>query len=206
MNQMIKRLAWAYLILLNMNLCGQGDSSFVNPMYHCGFSIGCNKNLLLTKSATTEPLNVFHGYGFRLGIFSEHELTRNIWISPRLETSFNNSDIKSSNGEMSYEVMRLHTDLMVHLSVKKQTNKLTQVMYVGPAFRYPLISNIERRFTPGNYSDLAIDLGYSLETKTNYCIFDPEIRYSVGLLNINKNPALKHVYMHTLSLLLNIKA
>lgn len=203
---MKKSLTWLPLLLFTLSLQGQNDSDFVNPLHHCGFSIGYNKNILFAKARSADSMKVVNGNGFRLGIFSEHAVTRNIWISPRLETSFNNSGIKSINGEISYEVMGLHSDLMLHLIFKRTVGKLTHVAYFGPAFRYPIISNSEKRFSPGNYSDLAIDIGYSFESKTKYYIFSPEIRYSIGTLNINKDPILKHVYMHTFSILLNLKA
>ena len=83
--------------------------------------------------------------------------------------------------------------------------KTIPYILAGPNFRLPLKNKSKSSTEFENKPDLTLDFGIGLENRLKYFIFAPEIRYSLGLLNVNENPTFQSLNYHNISLVLNFK-
>jgi hypothetical protein len=89
---------------------------------------------------------------------------------------------------------------MVPVLVKMPREKHKPYFFVGPKVKIPLTKqNTASTIYSGN-TDLAIDFGIGLDNVFSQFNFSPELRYSYGLLNVNKNPTFRSIYSHSFSL------
>lgn len=96
-------------------------------------------------------------------------------------------------------------NLITHFAYKIGKGKVVPYFFAGPNLKIPIS---KRPYSASEYytnSDFAIDVGIGLENIAKYFSFAPELKYSMGLLNINQNPALQNLNFHYISLLLNFK-
>jgi hypothetical protein len=199
------------VFLLHGSLSAQLNRVMEYKKMMLGFNIGCNyTNVLMPGDHVAQTYN---GAGFRLGLVMSEEINDKNSLSPKAELSFNDSHIiYSSQGKAvsTYEVYPINVDIMFHVNHKLGNSKYKTYLLAGPNIRLP-IRNKEAglyRINPtsyGNNPDLAIDLGFGCEKLQKYYCFAPEFRYSIGLLNVNRDPALDHVYFHNVTLVFNFK-
>ena len=80
-------------------------------------------------------------------------------------------------------------------------SKMSPYFFTGPCFKIPLYKKTNLSSDFKTNPDFAIDFGIGLENKFKNFIFAPELRYSFGLLNINKNPNLQTLNFNNISLI-----
>jgi hypothetical protein len=186
----------------------QTESKDIDNRLRFGFNLGANYSFLQSKEALPDNSEIYNGIGAKLGVFMDYSISRKFSFSPKTELAFNKSGIETSNSESlksTYKIFPVSLDIMTHFVYKIGTGKTIPYLLAGPDFRLPLKNNSKSSADFNNKPDIAIDLGIGLENGLKYFIFAPEIRYSLGLLNVNENPAFQTLNYHNVSLVLNFK-
>jgi hypothetical protein len=94
---------------------------------------------------------------------------------------------------------------MTHFVYKIGESNTVPYLLLGPNLRLPIGNESLTSSDFSNRSDLAIDFGVGLENRFKDFVFAPEIRYSLGLLNVNENPTFQTLKYQNISLVLNFK-
>ncbi len=160
------------------------DTSFkYKPSF--GFNFGTNYSSLWNHNATDE-LQIENGFGFRLGVTSSFHLKRNWFIEPKMELSFNNSNIIENN--VTYRVDPNNLNFMTHFKYRmKGYNGIAKpYCYFGPNLRVPLIEENSNNYA--TRTTLSLDFAFGVDIELNYLIISPELRFSGGLIDIRQNP------------------
>ncbi|MEM5567122.1 porin family protein [Psychroserpens sp. AS72] len=172
-----------------------------------GFNLGVNYSNLLAKESLPNNSDIYNEIGFSAGLIMNYKLTEDLSISPKVELSINKSGIKTTNNDDSvslYKIFPASLDIMTHLIYKIGNGNTTPYVLVGPKLNLPVFGKSKSDYEYKNSTDFSIDLGIGLENKLKHFSISPEIRYSLGLFNINENPNFKTLNYHKISLVLNI--
>lgn len=173
-----------------------------------GFNVGLNYTNIQSKEPISANSKIYDSPGFRLGLLMDCPITKNLVFSPKAELAFNESKVRVTHPDNSvnyYDVFRESIELMGHIVIKKAKGRLQPYILLGPAIR---ITFTDRPKFVGlaNNPDLAADIGIGFEKIFSKFHFAPELRYSAGLFNINKYPAVPSaLYFHNIVLTLNFK-
>ncbi len=173
-----------------------------------GFNFGINHSLLQSKKAIPKNAVIYNGFGTRLGLIMDCIIAKKLLFSPKIEMAFNESGVITTNSDntiTTHKIFQSSLEIMSHLVYKIGKGKAIPYLMLGPNFRTPLVKEASSTSNFQNKSDLAIDFGIGLENKLKHFTCAPEIRYSLGLLNINQNPTIPHLNYHSLSMVLNFK-
>jgi len=201
------------VLLTSMLLCSiivfsQTENTKNEAKYRFGFNLGANYSNLQSKETLPSNVKISNGIGFSLGVFMYYSISENFIFSPKSELSFYNSSVEfvnSDNSNYTYEIFPISFNLMTHFAYKIGTGKAIPYFFTGPNFKIPISKRPDSSSDFYTNSDFAIDFGIRLENKTKYFIFAPELKYSIGLLNVNQNPTLQALNFHNVSLVLNFK-
>jgi hypothetical protein len=173
--------------------------------FHVGFNLGVNySNLLVT--AKPDYAEVSNKIGARLGVLADFRLNKIISWSPKAELVFNDNKIRFQPTEdisYTYKVMPMSLEIMNHFVFKDAKRKVSPYFYFGPNVRIPLQKRITDTSQFRTNPDFAIDFGIGLEKPFNSFRIAPELRYSMGLRNVNGSAMIKSVKFHTVSLIFN---
>jgi hypothetical protein len=172
------------------------------PKIIFGFNIGMNYSNALVLGGP--GLNIQNGPGFRLGLVSSLFINQEFSFSPKAELSFNTCRVES------FYFYPLALELMCHAHYKPFKSKCNFYLLGGPNVRLPvpeggLYFDRSMQNSEDCGTDLALDIGIGAEKYNKYFMLAPELRYSIGLLNGGKDPSLRNVYFHNISLVLNFK-
>jgi len=181
------------------------DNDFQKLMF--GFNIGTNFSNLIVKSAAASSTKIHNGVGFNIGILMEEKITNQLSLIPKAEQWFNNCSLQNSASATSeeYSIFPVHTDLMLHIVYKNTKAKTKWYGLFGPNFKVPLNQQGVSNKTYNYKTDFALDFGLGTEENLAYFQLAPEIRYSVGLLNLGNGSTFNKVYFHTVCLVFNFK-
>lgn len=194
------------MLLCSIIGLSQTKNSVNGRKLRIGFSLGANYSNLQSKETLPGNAKMSNGVGFRFGVFMDYSIFKNFSFLPKSELSFNNSSIEFVNPDHStYEIFPISLDFMTHFVFKFGNSKVIPYFLVGPNFKLPVAKKSTSSTDFGTNPDFAIDFGIGLEKRTKYYIFAPELRYSLGLLNINQNPTLQTLNFHNISLVLYFK-
>lgn len=186
----------------------QTENPKVEDKFRFGFNLGTTYSLLRSEESLKSNSKIYGGIGARLGVFMEYSISEHFIFSPKTEFAFNKSGIETTNSDQSksnYRIFPISIDFMTHFLYKFGNKKTAPYLLFGPNFRLPLDQNTRSSSAFKNNPDLAIDFGIGIENKFKQFIFAPELRYSLGLLNINNNPTFQTLKYHNVSLVLNFK-
>jgi hypothetical protein len=173
-----------------------------------GYNLGINYSNLLSKESLPNNAKIYNGLGFREGITGYYSIRKRIIFSPKMEASFNRSWVElfnADNSKSTYKVLKFSLDLMTHFIFKINHEKSSPYILLGPMYRQPISFRFKQSDSFKTKPDLAIDFGIGYEKINEYFVFAPELRYSYGLLNVNRNPMLQSLNFNTLTLVLNFK-
>ncbi len=173
-----------------------------------GFNMGTNYSNLKSKEILANYAQIYNDYGIKVGVLMDYFLSENMLLSPKAELSFNKSGVDFTNNDDSkttYKVFPITLNIMTHFSYKIGKGKMIPYLLAGPNFKLPINNNSESTTDFKNNADVAFDFGIGLENKLSQFIFAPELRYSLGLLNINEHPGLQSLNYHSISLVFNFK-
>ncbi len=163
-----------------------------------GFNVGINHaNALLDNSNSGGSIQ--NGTGFRIGLISSFAFSERMSIDPKAELSFNTSTFWDGNQEFAINPVDL--ELLGHVKVKTKKRGFSPYFIAGPNLKIPLARN---NATLPTRQDVAIDLGVGWDVPLGKKIrIAPELRYSIGLMNITESNSVQDLKFHNVSLLLN---
>ena len=202
------------VLLTSMLLCtvfvfSQTQSDRNDSKFRFGFNLGANYSNLKSKEALPDYTKISNGIGFSLGVFMDYSITDNFTISPKSEVAFYNSSVEIANNSdisnYTYETFPISLNFMAHFAYKIGNSNVVPYIFVGPNIKIPISKKPDSSSEFYTDSDFAIDFGIGLEKGIRHFLFAPELKYSLGLLNINQYPGLKTLNFHTISLILNFK-
>jgi hypothetical protein len=205
---MKKHILSVVLAFFAFAVFSQTENQKIDGKFRFGFNLATNYSLLRSEESLTSNSKIYGGIGARLGVFMEYSISEHFIFSPKTEFAFNKSGIETTNSDQSkskYRIFPYSIDFMTHFLYKFGDKKTAPYLLLGPNFRLPLDHNARSSSAFKNNPDLAIDFGIGLENKFKQFIFAPELRYSLGLLNINNNPTFQTLKYHNVSLVLNFK-
>lgn len=186
----------------------QSESQTIDNKLRFGFNLGTNYSFLQSKETLPSKSEIYNGIGAKIGVFMDYSISKNLLFSPKTELAFNKSGVETTNIDNSistYKVFPVTLDIMTHFIYKIGEGKAIPYFLAGPNFRLPLKNKSKSSTDFKNKPDFAIDFGIGIENRLKYFIFAPEIRYSLGLLNVNENSAFQTLNYHNISLVLNFK-
>ena len=187
----------------------QTESRKPDHKFRFGFNIGTSYSNLQSKETFPVYAKISNGVGLGLGVFMDYSISKSIFISPIFELSYNSCSVEFNKdidyATTTYKILPFSLDLMTHIHYKMNNRKMKPYLYTGPNFKIPLTGKQKSKTDIKTNPDFAIDFGIGFENKMRYFIFAPELRYSLGLLNINQHPILPDLYFNKISLILNFK-
>lgn len=195
-------LFWTLIVV------AQGESENDDSKFRFGFNLGANYSNLQSKEMLPDNAKISNGVGFSLGVFMDYAITGNFIFSPKSELAFYNSSVDflhSDNSNYAYEIYPMSLNFMAHFAYKIKKSKVVPYFFAGPNVKIPISKKPDSSSEFYTNTDFAIDFGIGFENRIKRFIFAPELKYSLGLLNINQNPSLQTLNFHTLSLILNFK-
>ncbi len=174
-----------------------------------GFDLGVNYSYLLHNNELPGNAEDIGGIGFRLGSFAAYAVSQHISVVPRAEISFQSADIIFTNTDGStttYEIMPTSLEFAMHFNFRKATGVLRPHFLFGPNVRIPVSKNGQSQPEFATATDIALDIGIGFEKLLKNLQVGPEFRYSFGLLDINRNPALNKLMLHSVAMVINFKS
>ena len=164
-----------------------------------GFNLGINHaNVLLEDNSNGGSIQ--NGLGFRMGLVSSLALSRRISLDPKAELSFNTSTFW--DGTQEFAINPVDLEFITHLKVRTKPCPFSPYFIAGPNVKIPLGRNDAA--TLPTRQDVALDIGIGLDVPLGRKIrVSPELRYSVGLVNISERAAIQDLKFHNISLILN---
>lgn len=206
----MKKVVLSVVILfLSIHLFSQTKQKPADPKFRFGLSFGPNYSHLYSQEALPTNADIENGIGFKLGVLMEYSLSKYLSISPKLELSYNNSKLvflAPDNSKFSYTINPVDLDFMTHLIYKTGKGKQNVYFLAGPNLKFPLAKKSSSYKDFNTKTDLAFDFGIGLENKYRYFRFAPELRFSIGCLNISDDTTiLSNLKMNTISLVFNFK-
>lgn len=193
-------------ILIGSLSYSQAENSTQDKRLKFGFNLGTNYSLLRHDGAYPTNATPSSGLGFQLGVFADFRLNSYLAIAPKAELSFNNADVDFtlSDGSVSnYEVLPTTINFMSHFVFRNNSKSFSPYCYIGPNIKIPLEKKSGSTTSYPSGTDFAIDFGLGLDKTFDSFNFAPELRYSFGLLDVNKNPALNSLTFHSVALIFN---
>lgn len=173
-----------------------------------GFQLGYNTSQFY-NSASPSAGNLFaDGNGFRLGLQLNWNVTDYLSVVPRMELVLNNTKVKVTDADkITYDtpIMPVNMQFMAHAQFGIPCRKWKPYVLLGPNFRLPIKSEDLPAQNYGSKTDFAADLGLGLEYRFKDFIVAPEIRYTYGFSDINKNPYLNSIYHHQMCFMVTFK-
>ncbi len=197
------------MLLWTVIVFSQTESDKSDSKFKFGFNLGANYSNLKSKEALPDYAKISNGVGFSLGVFMDYSIAENFTISPKSELAFYNSSVEIANNNnksiYTYEIFPVSLNFMAHFAYKIRNSKIVPYFFAGPNFKIPISKKPDSSSEFYTEPDFAIDFGIGLENRIKHFIFAPELKYSLGLLNINQYPGLKTLNFHNISLILNFK-
>ncbi len=181
------------------------DSSELNKKFKAGFSLGFNQSLLQTEPLPPGTI-IENKIGFRVGVIGSYKVNDLFSIHSNLGISVNRNEFIFANTDtneiiLDYFPMPLTVDFSVHAKFTSQNTNYKPFFSIGPSIQIPVTNNNQSELV-SNYN-LCFDFAVGFEKSLEFFTFFPELRYSHGLVDINKNPNFGKIRMHTVSLILN---
>lgn len=167
-----------------------------------GFNFGVNHaNVLLDDFSNGG--SVQNGLGFRLGVISSFAFSERISLDPKAELSFNSSTFW--DGTQSFAINPVDLEFITHLKVKTKKRGFSPYFIAGPNVKVGL--NRNDQLTLPTRQDVALDLGIGLDVPLGKKVrVSPELRYSIGLINLTETTTISNLKFHNISLLLNFSS
>jgi hypothetical protein len=173
------------------------------PKLKYGFNIAPNISNISTDASLSNTTTVFNTLNFRLGFRADYAFNKSVSISPEIDWSFNEGGFRfSDTSQQDYILMPMSFDIMTHVIFKKQLKKIAPYFMVGPNVRLPVLRK-SLKYPYTTKSDVALNLGLGLEKKFMYFTFSPELRYSIGMMNVSSHPLVPSAKYGNASLVLN---
>lgn len=199
----MKNIALLTLFLLCSILTfSQTYEGMCESRFKFGFNLGANYSDLKSIELLPTDASISNGGGFNFGVLMDYSISPDFIFSPKLELAFYNSSvdfINLDNSIYSYEIFPISLNIMTHFDYKIGSGNIEPYVFAGPNIKLPLSKSPPISTQYGNNSDIAIDFGIGFQNKTKHFILSPELKYSYGLTNINRNPELQTLKFNTIT-------
>lgn len=172
-----------------------------------GFSLGTNHSLLKNKGVMPVSHTIDNSFGMQFGIFMDYQPKSFLIISPKVEWGLNHANIITNLdfNQINYQVYQNSIDIMLHVQYQFGKGKFIPYLFAGPHLKMPLyvagLTNTQFSTAP----NFAIDFGIGVEYKLKYFTIAPELRYSLGLSNVNQNPSYTNLKYNQVSFAIKFK-
>ena len=171
---------------------------YTQKRFSTGFNLGMNHaNAILDDNSNGGVVQ--NGIGFRLGLISDFAYTKRFSIQPKAEISFNKIKFRDESQELN--VSPVNIEFSSHFKIRVKPCPSSVYFLFGPNVRIPIGS--EATTTLPTRKDVALDLGIGYDLGFGNIRISPELRYSIGLLNITRATNVRDLKFHNISLLLN---
>ncbi len=173
-----------------------------------GFGIGVNVSNLAYDEKLPEFATIEQGAGYRVSGLAHYEVSNWLSLSPKAAISFHHSKVifrGAKQNKIEYQIMPVAFEFMFHAVLKKESQKLSPYLIVGPNIRVPLSPEPSDTISYSTNSDIAIDVGIGLDKAFEYFYFAPELRYSYGLLNLSQNPEVPNLRLHSIAVVFTFR-
>lgn len=198
------------LLLATIALSIQAQNECTPKKLKAGFEMGVNYSILQAEGGLASPYYIDNSAGFQFALNLEWKLLKFLSLQPALGVSINNSRVTNEynywyNTQSSYEVfpVALEGALKARYYPVQGSNK--PYITAGLLYMHPL----EESYSSSQFSNastFAIDFGIGLENSFFGRInISPEIRYTLGLSNVNLNPALKKLSYNRIAVVIGIQ-
>jgi hypothetical protein len=107
---------------------------------------------------------------------------------------------EESNSNKDFSPMPVTSEFALHAIFTSQNGSYLPFFSFGPSIKIP-ISKVNNPFV-SDYS-FSADVSIGFKKGLEFFNLSPELRYSHGLTDINLNPNLGSIKLHTMSLILN---
>ena len=172
-----------------------------------GFGLGTNYSML---SPMIQEFPAYKekktGVGFEAGLVMDYHFSKRFTLSPKAELALHQTEVYDTEKSSSYSVFPASVDLMCHVYFNLTQGINSWYLLAGPGYRIPWQG---KKFiaanTVKNNPDLFLDFGLGLKHKYNLFSFSPELRYSMGLANVNGNPTIPAFSFNKISLVFYFK-
>lgn len=205
---MIKIVIFVLSCSILTGIVAQSDDIEISKKCSFGFNMGINYSSILSKSELPNNASIQNGPGYRLGILAHFDLSKTIFFSPKAALSFNSGSIDFANIDGThtpYNIMPTSLDAAFHIGCMDRNKGVSPYFYIGPSISLPIPTDNFNSGTFNTGKNLSVDFGIGLDKGFQHFRFSPELKYSYGLVNINKNPQLQSVYFHNISLIFNFR-
>ncbi len=193
----MKRVSLIIAAFLISGIASAQDSG--KKRFTKGFNLGVNHANVLLRDHNNGG-TVQNGIGYRFGLISSFAFSERISIDPKAELSFNTSTFWDGTQEFAFNPVDL--EFLAHLKVKTKKKGFSPYFIAGPNVKIPLGQN--NATTLPTRQDVALDLGIGWDVPLGKKIrIAPELRYSIGLVNLTETTTISDLKFHNISLLLN---
>ncbi len=198
-----------YLLLfiacsLSASLSAQNPAGAIDR-FRAGFELGVNHSLLHSKEGLSEKIIMHNDIGFQMGMLMEYAFNDRFLISTSFGFSLNDSKVLKGTGELPYNVFGLSADFMIHGIYRFSTSGVCPYILTGPSFIHPMAIDRSNsaQFPTGN--NISVDAGFGLEKAFGSLFIAPELRYSLGLSEVNRDPSLRTLTYHRVTFTFKFK-
>ncbi|HBS86386.1 MAG: hypothetical protein A2W91_19420 [Bacteroidetes bacterium GWF2_38_335] len=193
-----------FLALCTVFVNAQEENSTKKIETNLGFWLGTNYTILQSKMGEPTGIDFDNGFSFTLGLLADFRLGKHFSLSPKAGLAFYDADVyKVSNFEATLlgEAFPMAIEFACHFNFRSSEKENNFYFVAGPSYR----KNLENNSIAFENHDFTIDFGIGMERKNQDFIFSPELKYSVGLRDINRSFQLNDLYFNTVSLILGFK-
>ncbi len=203
----MKKVSFALLILLSsLTLLAQSEEEVLSSKkVTYGISLGLN-HTALTQVRSLPGVPISEGLGFHLGILGDIKITNSFSFSPRAEIAFNGASVDITlldNTVEKFDILPISINVMGHFIYRREKSKTNPYYYVGMAHRFPVM--VDSPNTLQLNSIYALDVGIGLERLFPYFFAGMDLRFSMGLVNVQSHSNQTAINQSQISLVFNFR-
>lgn len=187
-----------------------GQNTCSPKKLEAGFEVGVNYSFLQAKEGLASPYYIDNSAGFQFALNLEWNLLKFLSLQPALGVSINNSRVTNEynywyNTQSSYKVFPVALESALKARYYPVQGSSKPYITAGLLYMHPL----EESYSSSQFSNastFAIDFGIGLENSFfGKLSFAPEIRYTLGLSNVNLNPSFKDISYNRIAVIIGIQ-
>jgi hypothetical protein len=201
------KIVVSYLLILffPISILAQDEILSKPSKKQYGFHLGINYPILFYKNLPQNAFT-FNEPGLLLGISGNFRINSILELAPKTELAFNRGNVVFNYVDQSstfYKISPITANIVMHARFGNLNKKSSPYFLIGPQIMLPFDQNKTSSASFPTKTNVALDLGIGLNKPFSKFSFLPELKYSLGLVNVNQNPALQSLNFHSVSLVFN---
>lgn len=199
------------IILLAVLAKGSYAQSECSPKkLEAGFEAGINYSFLQAAEGIPSPYYIDNSAGFQFALNLEWNVLKFFSIQPALGISINNAAVTNEhdywyNYRSSYDIFPVALEGALKARYYPVQGTKKPYLTAGLLYMHPL----EKSYSSARFNNggtFAIDFGIGIENRYfGRFNLSPEIRYSIGLSNVNRNPAFKELSYNRIAVVIGFQ-